>query len=909
MESAAFLSARHRAILIGMVIFCQPTILPTTAAPATLFVSTSGNDAWSGTLPEPNATATDGPLASVDQAQQRLRRLRQECKLAGPITVRIRGIHRLSQPLVFKPEDSGAADAPVTFTGYPGETPVLSGGRVITGWRKHDGRLWVAELPQVRDSSWYFRQLFVGGRRAVRARTPNQGYIRVQGLVEDKPGAPWNEGVDRFCFHPADLRPWQDLNNVEVVVFHSWNTSRVRIKSVDESQHIVVFTGPTVFRPLAWDPDQRYYVENYREALDAPGEWFLDRASGRLYYWPLPGEDLEKVEVIAPVLGELLRLEGETDSGRFVEHVRLDGISLRHCDWDLPAAGYGDPQAAVTVPAAVTADGARHCEIRRCEIAHVGGYGLWFRRGCKENRIEQNHVHDLGAGGVRLGEPVMAQTDEAESSRNLVSNNYIHDGGHVYAAGVGFWLAHSSHNTISHNEIHSFDYSGMSIGWNWSDAPTRTLHNLIENNHVHHVVRGVLSDAGGIYTLGTQTGTVIRGNLFHDIFPYRGNPPMAWGIYFDQGSNGLLVEDNIVYNTLTGGIMNTGTHGNVVRNNIFAHSAWHSAWRYQFQKDPPSVVQRNIFYVTQGELFHHDGGQSDLRSQWDYNLYWRADGEPLLFYGDEFDQWQTRGVDSHSMVADPGFVDPDRYDFRLRPDSPARKLGFKPIDVSRCGLIGDADWVSLPRKAEFPPTVFPPPDSPPRPVMVDDGFEKTPDGGVPTVATLCEEGRGDSIRVSAGDAAAGRQCLRFHDAAGLQHRFNPHLFYQPHFRKGTAHLSFDLRLGPGAIFAHEWRDEKQPYRTGPSLRIDADGNLHAGGEAILEVPADAWLHFEITCRLGKEATGVYQLAVTVPGQQPRTFDLRCGSEKFQRLEWLGFVSLADSATVFLLDNVRLDLKD
>ena len=241
--------------------------------------------------------------------------------------------------------------------------------------------------------------------------------------------------------------------------------------------------------------------------------------------------------------------------------MRLVGLSLQHADWSLPEKGYGDPQAAVTVPAVVSAKGARHCALEQCEIAHVGTYGVWFSRGCKENRIVQNHIHDLGAGGVRIGEPEMAANDVAESSGNLVSNNYLHDGGHVYAGAVGLWLAQSSHNEISHNEIHSFDYSGMSIGWNWSVEPNRTHHNRIEHNHVHHVVRGMLSDAGGIYTLGIQTGTVIRNNVFHDVFPYMGSPAMAWGIYFDAGASELLVENNVVYHTLTGGIMNTGSPG------------------------------------------------------------------------------------------------------------------------------------------------------------------------------------------------------------------------------------------------------------------------------------------------------------------------------------------------------------
>jgi hypothetical protein len=250
-----------------------------------------------------------------------------------------------------------------------------------------------------------------------------------------------------------------------------------------------------------------------------------------------------------------------------------------------------------------------------CEIAHVGTYGVWFGRGCKDNRIERNHIHDLGAGGVRIGEARMAEHDVAEASENVVTNNYIHDGGHVYAAGVGLWLAQSSHNTISHNEIHSFDYSGISVGWNWNEAPNRTHNNTIEYNYVHHVVRGVLSDAGGIYMLGVQPGTVIRNNIFHDIWPYMGRPAMAWGIYFDQGSRGMLVENNIVYHTLTGGLMNTGRPDNTVRNNIFALSARHAVWRWRQEGDPPSTVERNIFYLTQGELFHNDAGRTDDRTR------------------------------------------------------------------------------------------------------------------------------------------------------------------------------------------------------------------------------------------------------------------------------------------------------
>ena len=685
---------------------------------AQFWVAPGGNDSWSGRLREPNATKTDGPFVTIGRAQDAVRQLRRAGSLHEAVRVTIVGRVTLDRPMAITPDESGTADSPTIYEGYPEPgSATLSGGRVIAGWKKGTGPLWTAELPEVRAGSWHFRQLFVGGRRAQRARSPQEGFFRVTALDSKAPKGKWNEGVDRFHFQAGDIKEWKDLDQAEVVLFHSWNTSRLRIKSVDPATNLVTFTGPSVFRPLGWDPNQRYYVENARELLDSPGEWYLDRKSGVLTYWPLPGEDLTTAEVVAPMLTELVRFEGNPDAGQFVDYVEMHGLALHHADWSLGERGYGDPQAAVTVPAVVSASGARHCKVWQCEVAHVGNYGIWFSRGCKNNQIEDNHLYDLGAGGIRIGEAKMPPSDVTESRENQIAGNYIHDGGIVYAAAVGVWLAQSSHNIVGHNEIHSFDYTGISVGWNWNEVPTRTLHNRIEYNHVHHVVRGVLSDAAGIYTLGTQTGTVIRNNLFHDIFPYMGRPAMAWGIYFDQGSNGLTAENNVVYNTLTGGLMNTGQPGNVVRNNIFAMSAWQAVWRFAFSHDPPTRVERNIFYWTQGVLFSSDRGKNDTRSLWDYNLFWQADGQPPAFYDGDFAAWQAKGLDRNGRVADPRFVDAAKYDFRLQPDSPALALGFKSIDTRECGLVAPSDgrkWnlAAMARKAQFPATSLPPPRLP-----------------------------------------------------------------------------------------------------------------------------------------------------------------------------------------------------
>ncbi|HID23439.1 MAG TPA: hypothetical protein EYP14_13720, partial [Planctomycetaceae bacterium] len=269
--------------------------------------------------------------------------------------------------------------------------------------------------------------------------------------------------------------------------------------------------------------------------------------------------------------------------------------------------------------------------------------------------------------------------------------------------------------------------------------------------------------------------------------------------------------------------------------------------------EPAGRVERNIFYLTQGELFHPVHGRDDTHTIWDYNLYWRTDGKPLEFYGEPFEAWQASGRDRHGLVADPRFVDPERFDFRLKPDSPARKLHIESIDTSRCGIIEPPELAALARQATFPPTKLPPVPPPPAPQTIAENFETTPLGAPPAGAIVVVEGGGDAIAVTDEQAASGRRSLKLTDAAGLQHAFNPHLYYQPHFHHGRAVLRFAVRMEQGAVLAHEWRDARRPYRVGPTLRIDAAGQVSAAGRRLLRVPVQTWLHVEITCQLGKAA--------------------------------------------------------
>lgn len=679
---------------------------------ADLYVSPAGNDNWSGRLPEPNADRTDGPLATLAAARDTVRKLKADSPQPKPILVLLRGgTYGIGEPVVFTAADSGSEQAPITYAAWPGEKPVISGGVPIGGWKKaDDGRTWKTTLPEVRDGNWYFRQLWIGGRRATPARTPNQGYFRSAG-----PGKPYKNRREArgdrstklsIHYQDQDLKPWKNLDEAIVVIYHSWTASRHRIKSLDTQNKLVEFTAPSGWPMGYWEKDQRYFVEFVPEALDVPGEWYLDRRSGELSYIAREGEDLDQLEVIAARPSQLVKLDGDAASGKLISDLRFEGISFRHTSWTMPEARTVDGQAAASLPeATVFCTGARRCAFVDCEIAATGGYALWLSRGSKDNRVERCHIHDMAGGGVRLGETSLPKEPQLQAERNEVLNCFVHDGGNVFHAAVGVWLGRTSHNKVQHNEISDFYYTGVSVGWSWGYAPSTANHNSIEHNHIHHLGWGELSDMGGIYCLGLSPGTKLCHNVIHDVCSYSYG---GWGLYTDEGSSQILMENNIVYRVKDGAFHQHYGRENTLRNNVLALSATYGQVRRSRQEEHSSfTIERNIIYGDGVPMLggHWSNDNFTLRD----NCYWDTSGQPPKFPGGlTLEQWQTEGHDAGSIVADPLFVAPKQANFALRPNSPAiEKLGFEPIDTSSVGLQGPEAWVRLPEQYSLPKMQFP----------------------------------------------------------------------------------------------------------------------------------------------------------------------------------------------------------
>ncbi|MCX7047674.1 MAG: right-handed parallel beta-helix repeat-containing protein [Candidatus Sumerlaeota bacterium] len=873
-----------------------------------------------------NPGTKEKPFATLMRARDavRAKKAAQAAQAGKPVVIELRGgNYFINEALLLEPQDSGSAQAPIIWRAAQGEFPVISGGVALRGFQAGaDGR-WRLRIPEVEQGKWQFSQLFVNGQRRLRPRVPKEGVFFIARDPTPKPGDT-KPSHDRLHFNSDDLKAgWRNLEDIEAVIFNVWTISRKRIQTIEPENHLAILTAPDAITGAAWNGlhrKRRYILENVAEALSEPGQWYLDRKTGELTYIPMPGEKIESAEVIAPQLECLMRLEGDVAKKQWVDYVRFENLSFAHTECLVPRRGYDCAQAEAVLNGAIRAQGARHCAWVECAIQHVGAYAIELGAGCLDDRIENCDITDLGAGGLQIGAKFggifgasavtkLPKTDEVVGGGHIVLNNTIAHGGRVYPAAIGVWIGNCPNNRIANNDIYDFFYSGLSVGWEWGYGKSYAHHNIIEYNHVYNIGQRVLSDMGAIYTLGISPGTEIRGNCFHDVdsFDYGG-----WGIYFDEGSTSATARDNLVYRVKDGTFHQHYGKENIVTNNIFAFSRLAQVKRSRAEEHRSFVFTNNIVYWKEGDLLGGNLSGSVSNYLFDSNLYWKQGGGTFTFVKKTFDEWKRGGQDTRSIIADPGFKDPEKADFTLPQDTPARKVGFVPFDPGKAGRKTPSRYAAAAGAA--PPAR---PDSPflrlrseqePPALTLSNGFEDTPVGGKLEGFALYEENDKAVIRVTDEVVASGRRSLKFADMPGQKFNFNPHTYCDPRYKDGTAISSFKVRMEEGAEFFHEWRTEGEPYKVGPSLSILPSGALRVSGKEMLRAPKQTWIQIDIRCGLGAKAKGEYDATVTLPGQAPARFaGIKCDPQ-FTSLRWFGFCAMGKDARVFYLDDLSLRLE-
>lgn len=516
--------------------------------------------------PERIFRVTPSPQA-LDQARLAVREYLASHDQRGDIIVELQaGTYELPAPVRFDAADSGENGSAVIYRAAPGAEVILSGGRRITGWTREDATTWRANAGRGVD----FRQLWIDGRRATRARTPNTGTMFT--LATEKQA----DGFDlpREQLAGVALRPGE----VEVSVLIAWMHKRLRIARTAETENSGVVRA--VIEPGEWDGvtkqpqgdrvylNRHYWLENAREFLDAPGEFFLDRADGVLRYRPRAGEDLARAAVVRPELESLIVLDGRPDAP--VHHLRFEGLTFADTGWTRPNRhGFVDVQANSLVPAdlagavdaqyrhnqrkdripaafqAATAD---NIVVRDCRFARLGGAGVVFTHGGNDNIIEGNLFADLAAGGIEFGEDAARPVDPRFfPRRNRIANNYLTRIGQDYFGSVAILGYYTDASVITHNEIHAVPYTGISQGWGWGNppAPADSRANRITHNRLTDYMLG-LDDGGGIYTTDRLLGSEIAYNVVLRMLPPDKNTKAGGAIYPDQFSEGLHIHHNVV---------------------------------------------------------------------------------------------------------------------------------------------------------------------------------------------------------------------------------------------------------------------------------------------------------------------------------------------------------------------------
>ncbi|MBR5452662.1 MAG: right-handed parallel beta-helix repeat-containing protein [Clostridia bacterium] len=651
----------------------------------TIFVSPDGNGSGMNCH---NAEEGFGPC-SITDALKHAREIRGGGALF-PISIKmLGGVYSVTNPISVTEGISN-----VTIEPYgDGEVTVL-GGKQLTGFKKDlfFGKECLSlYIPEVESGEWEFTDLYVNGSRALKTRLPSEGYFKMK--ETECPTENIFDHSKYFVAQPEDARAIAALQGIEDITVsfnHFWVDEHTPIESFDPSSGRIYMKYRS---RCTICPDQEYVLENVAKPFERPGEYYLDRKSGILYYFPRCEAEWDSPRVWAPTAQHLLRITGK--EGAPVKGIRIRNIKFACTKGEYLGGGAeqfaSGGQAVSGAHGAIELEYAENITFESCSVECFGTHGINVGSGCSYVRIEHCSIRDGGAGGIKISGGGVDSPKSVQTHSITVSDCRISCLGRRYYAGCGILLMYAFNCDIIHNEISDLYYTGISVGWVWGYGRSVCRDNRIIGNHIFDLGKGFLSDMGGVYMLGPQPGTVVANNRIHDI---KCKKYGGWALYTDEGSSGILLENNLCYRTSSNCFHQHYGAGNVVRNNIFAFPGTSVLGFTRPEPHLSATLNSNIFYSDSrpiiGEFYDrypgtHIGNGTVVTFG---NLMYDASG--ALTYSDAdgletLESAQKRGMEYGSVYADPMFRDPKNDDFTLSPDSPAKEIGFIPFDYSKAG--------------------------------------------------------------------------------------------------------------------------------------------------------------------------------------------------------------------------------
>ena len=573
-----------------------------------IWISPKGSDFNDGTRQSPKATLT----SALRQAREWRRT--EDNRIQGGITIYMEGgTYAFYEPVFIRPEDSGTKESPTIIRSVGDEKVILSGGISINGWKKQ-GKVWVADVPVFNGRPLDFRQLWVNGKKAVRARDV-EDFEKMNRIcsVDEKNEILYVPAVSirRLIDNKGNLK----AKYAEMVLHQMWCVANLRIRSVEvqgdsaairfhQPESRIQFEHPWP-RPMVTTDghNSAFYLTNARELQDVPGEWYHDIDARKIYYYPREGEKMQEAEVIVPAVETLVRVEGTLD--RPVCHIRFEKITFSYTTWMRPSEkghvplqagmyltdGYridpkmqrnylnhpldnqgwlGRPAAAVRVVAA------RQIDFERCRFEHLGSTGLDYEEAVQGGVVRGCLFRDIAGNGLLVGSfsPAAHEThlpynpaDRREvCTQQQINNCYFTEIGNEDWGCLAIAAGYVGDVNIEHNEINEVPYSGISLGWGWTQTVNCMRNNRVHANLIHHYAKHMY-DVAGIYTLGSQPKSYVTENCVHSIYKpgYVHDPNHWFYLYTDEGSSFITVRDNWTEGEKY--LQNANGPGNVWENN------------------------------------------------------------------------------------------------------------------------------------------------------------------------------------------------------------------------------------------------------------------------------------------------------------------------------------------------------